>query len=72
VKGLGVSDDLLDRGLEASSAVLEGCADVVDGRVSIEANLRIARGLDYYTGTVVEIFMAGYERLKSVGGGDLL
>ena len=38
-------------------------------RVTVEANLRIARGLDYYTGTVVEIFMAGYERLKSVGGG---
>ena len=38
-------------------------------QVSVEANLRIARGLDYYTGTVVEIFMAGYERLKSVGGG---
>jgi histidyl-tRNA synthetase len=37
--------------------------------VSVEANLRIARGLDYYTGTVVEIFMSGYERLKSVGGG---
>ena len=69
VKGLGVSDDLLDRGLAELSAVLEGCADVVDGRVSIEANLRIARGLDYYTGTVVEIFMEGYERLKSVGGG---
>src|SRR4029078_6402649 len=37
--------------------------------VTVEANLRIARGLDYYTGTVVEIFMEGYERLKSVGGG---
>jgi histidyl-tRNA synthetase len=37
--------------------------------VGVEANLRIARGLDYYTGTVVEIFMEGYERLKSVGGG---
>ena len=52
--------------------MLEGCADVVrarDGRVTVEANLRIARGLDYYTGTVVEIFMQGYERLKSVGGG---
>ena len=36
---------------------------------TVEANLRIARGLDYYTGTVVEIFMAGYERLESVGGG---
>jgi len=35
----------------------------------VEANLRIARGLDYYTGTVFEIFMTGYEFLKSVGGG---
>uniref|UniRef100_UPI00286AF68A ATP phosphoribosyltransferase regulatory subunit n=1 Tax=Nocardioides sp. TaxID=35761 RepID=UPI00286AF68A len=42
---------------------------VAGDRVDVEANLRIARGLDYYTGTVVEIFMAGYERLKSVGGG---
>lgn len=69
VRALGVTDDLLDRGLAELSAVLEGCADVVDDRVSVEANLRIARGLDYYTGTVVEIFMEGYERLKSVGGG---
>ena len=42
---------------------------MVNDHVTVEANLRIARGLDYYTGTVVEIFMAGYERLKSVGGG---
>ena len=49
--------------------MLEGCADVGGERVTVEANLRIARGLDYYTGTVLEIFMAGYERLKSVGGG---
>jgi histidyl-tRNA synthetase len=69
VKALGVSDELLDRGLAELSAVLEGCADVADDHVTVEANLRIARGLDYYTGTVVEIFMRGYERLKSVGGG---
>jgi histidyl-tRNA synthetase len=48
---------------------LDGCADVVGEHVSVEANLRIARGLDYYTGTVVEIYMEGYERLKAVGGG---
>jgi histidyl-tRNA synthetase len=72
VQALGVTDDLLSRGLAELSAVLEGCAAAVaatDGQVSVEANLRIARGLDYYTGTVVEIYMAGYERLKSVGGG---
>jgi histidyl-tRNA synthetase len=49
--------------------VLDGCADVVTDHVTVEANLRIARGLDYYTGTVVEIYMEGYERLKAVGGG---
>jgi histidyl-tRNA synthetase len=72
VQALGVTDDLLSRGLAELSSVLDGCADAVDasnGRVAVEANLRIARGLDYYTGTVVEIFMEGYERLKSVGGG---
>ena len=69
VRALGVTDDLLEQGLTELAAVLDGCAPVVSGHVTVEANLRIARGLDYYTGTVVEIFMAGYERLKSVGGG---
>jgi histidyl-tRNA synthetase len=69
VRALGVQDELLDTGLAELAAVIEGCASSVNDHVSVEANLRIARGLDYYTGTVVEIFMAGYERLKSVGGG---
>jgi len=69
VKALGVDDELLDTGLAELSAVIQGCAGSVSDHVTVEANLRIARGLDYYTGTVVEIFMAGYERLKSVGGG---
>jgi histidyl-tRNA synthetase len=69
VRALGVQDDLLDEGLAELAAVVEGCAGGERRHVTVEANLRIARGLDYYTGTVVEIFMAGYERLKSVGGG---
>jgi histidyl-tRNA synthetase len=69
VRRLGVQDELLEQGLAELVAVVEGCAAGDRRRVSVEANLRIARGLDYYTGTVVEIFMAGYERLKSVGGG---
>jgi len=72
VQALGVTDELLSRGLAELASVLEGCADVVresEGGVSVEANLRVARGLDYYTGTVVEIYMEGYERLKAVGGG---
>ncbi len=72
VRALGVADELLDEGLAELAAVVEGCAagtSGADSKVTVEANLRIARGLDYYTGTVVEIFMEGYERLKSVGGG---
>jgi histidyl-tRNA synthetase len=69
VQALGVTDDLLSRGLAELASVLDGCADVVTDHVTVEANLRIARGLDYYTGTVVEIYMEGYERLKAVGGG---
>jgi histidyl-tRNA synthetase len=68
VRSLGVEDELLEQGLAELAAVVEGCQAPGPG-VTVEANLRIARGLDYYTGTVVEIFMSGYERLKSVGGG---
>jgi len=69
VQALGVEDELLETGLAELAAVVDGCAAAATERVAVEANLRIARGLDYYTGTVVEIFMAGYEHLKSVGGG---
>ncbi|MEP9385374.1 histidine--tRNA ligase [Nocardioides sp. KR10-350] len=69
VRALGVEDELLDEGLAELAAVVEGCSAGDHRHVTVEANLRIARGLDYYTGTVVEIFMSGYERLKSVGGG---
>src|SRR3954449_7327697 len=40
VQDLGVSDDLLSRGLAELSSVLDGCADVAGERVSVEANLR--------------------------------
>jgi histidyl-tRNA synthetase len=69
VRALGVEDELLDQGLVELAAVVDGCRDAVSDRVTLEANLRIARGLDYYTGTVLEVFMVGYERLKSVAGG---
>jgi histidyl-tRNA synthetase len=69
VRALGVEDELLEVGLAELAAVVDGCRDAVSDHVTLEANLRIARGLDYYTGTVLEVFMEGYERLKSVAGG---
>jgi histidyl-tRNA synthetase len=67
VRALGVEHELLDQGLEELAAVIDGCASIAG--VTVEADLRIARGLDYYTGTVFETRMAGYESLGSVCSG---
>lgn len=52
VRELGVSSELLDEGLEELAFVLNDLADLPEG--SVVADLSIARGLDYYTGTVYE------------------
>jgi histidyl-tRNA synthetase len=69
VRKLGVTHELLDVGLAELEAVVEGCLPIADERFFVVASLGLARGLDYYTGTVFEIFMEGFEFLKSVGGG---
>jgi histidyl-tRNA synthetase len=69
VTGLGVSSPLLDEGLAELSTVLHGCASISTPRLTVEADLRIARGLDYYTGTVFETRMAGFESLGSICSG---
>ncbi|GAB3195055.1 histidine--tRNA ligase [Nocardioides hungaricus] len=69
VRELRVEHELLDTGLAELAAVIEGCAGVRGDRFEVEASLSLARGLDYYTGTVFEIHMVGFEFLKSVGGG---
>jgi histidyl-tRNA synthetase len=69
VQALGVHDPLLDQGLAELVAVVEGTADLASDRFRVVADLRIARGLDYYTGTVYETRMAGFESLGSVCSG---
>lgn len=69
VRELGVESELLEQGLTELAAVVEGCASITGGRVTVEADLRIARGLDYYTGTVFETVMEGYESLGSICSG---
>jgi len=49
--------------------VIDGCASVHTDRFTVQADLRIARGLDYYTGTVFETRMAGFEGLGSICSG---
>lgn len=69
VRTLGVEHPLLEEGLTELAALVAGCADLVDDRVRIEADLSIARGLDYYTGTVFETRLDGYESLGSICSG---
>jgi histidyl-tRNA synthetase len=67
VTALGVRDPLLDEGLEELVRVIEAGASHAPGL--LVAELKIARGLDYYTGTVYETQLVGYERGGSVCSG---
>ncbi len=66
---LGVAHELLDEGLTELAATIDGCAGLGSDRLRVEADLSIARGLDYYTGTVFETRMAGFEQLGSICSG---
>ena len=59
--------ELLEEGLAEMTALLEAAGRRRPG--AIIADLKIARGLDYYTGTVYESFMTGHEDLGSVCSG---
>jgi histidyl-tRNA synthetase len=67
VRKLGVGDPLLDEGLEELVQVVEAAREHAPGLVTAE--LKIARGLDYYTGTVYETQLQGYERFGSICSG---
>lgn len=67
VRAMGVSSDLLDEGLGELVALVETAEKRLPGVVV--ADLRIARGLDYYTGTVYETVLLGHENLGSVCSG---
>jgi histidyl-tRNA synthetase len=67
VRALGVTDPLLDEGLGELLQVVETAAEHAPGLVVAE--LKIARGLDYYTGTVYETQLRGYERFGSICSG---
>ncbi|MER2133993.1 MAG: histidine--tRNA ligase [Arthrobacter sp.] len=67
VRALGVSNDLLDTGLDELEQVIAEAARRAPGKVI--ADLSIARGLDYYTGTVYETVLVGHEQLGSICSG---
>lgn len=60
-------NDLLAAGLAELSALLTQAAQQFPGVVV--ADLSVARGLDYYTGSVYETFLVGHESLGSICSG---
>lgn len=73
VRALGVTHGLLDEGLAKLAAIIEVAREHAPG-VAV-ADLRIARGLDYYTGTVYETMLErdpGYGSICSGGRYDAL
>jgi histidyl-tRNA synthetase len=67
VRALGVRNELLDEGLEELAQVVQTASRLVPG--GVVADLKIARGLDYYTGTVYETQLVGYESFGSIASG---
>ncbi|GAB3584296.1 histidine--tRNA ligase [Calidifontibacter terrae] len=73
VRALGVENELLEEGLAHLKSVIDTAAEHAPG-VAV-ADLRIARGLDYYTGTVYETMLSrdpGYGSICSGGRYDAL
>ena len=67
VRALGVRHPQLDEGLDALAAVIRAGMDNAPG--AMVADLKIARGLDYYTGTVYETQLVGHESWGSFCSG---
>jgi histidyl-tRNA synthetase len=67
VRALGVEHPLLDEGLDELVRVVEAANEHAPGLLL--ADLKIARGLDYYTGTVYETQLRGYENFGSICSG---
>ncbi len=67
VLALGVRHELLDEGLGLLADLVAAVGHAVPGR--LVADLKIARGLDYYTGTVYETELVGFESWGSISSG---
>ena len=67
VRELGVEHPTLDAGLAELAAVVEAAAEHAPGLLA--ADLSVARGLDYYTGTVYETQLIGHESYGSICSG---
>jgi histidyl-tRNA synthetase len=67
VEAHGAGNDLLSTGLRELGALIDAATERAPG--VIVADLKIARGLDYYTGSVYETLLVGHEQLGSICSG---
>lgn len=67
VRALGVQHEILDEGLERLTQIMTAANEHAPGLLL--ADLKIARGLDYYTGTVYETQLIGDESYGSICSG---
>lgn len=66
-KAGGVVSELMEQGLAELEELLAAASERAPGVVM--ADLSVARGLDYYTGSVYETFLVGHESLGSICSG---
>ncbi|CAN5132601.1 histidine--tRNA ligase [soil metagenome] len=67
--GLGISDEVFLEGVAELRTVVEGLQGYGVPEADWRINLAIARGLDYYTGTVYETFLTEHRGMGSVCSG---
>ncbi|MBO1750471.1 histidine--tRNA ligase [Actinotalea sp. BY-33] len=64
---LEIQDEMLDLGLTELHQLISAASRRAPG--TVVADLKIARGLDYYTGSVYETVLVGHEQLGSICSG---
>jgi len=69
LKSLNIDNELFIKGIEELEAVVNGVRLFGIPENNLKVDLTIARGLDYYTGTVYETFLNDYRELGSVCSG---
>ena len=69
LKNLGIKSEIFNLGLNELEQVINYIKVCGVPEKNVEVDLTIARGLDYYTGTVYETFLDDYKKLGSVCSG---
>ena len=69
LENLEIKSETFKLGVEELKTVINGIKTFGVPEENYEVDLSIARGLDYYTGTVYETFIDGYKNLGSVCSG---